>query len=320
MNRPPEQFVRLPHQLLRDFTFQALLSVGMEEEQAGLLSDLLVTNDLRGVFSHGTRLTIHYVRQMKRGEINPRPTIRIVSETRTTLRLDGDGGLGYFPAYQAAEWVAERTRQEGVAAAVTGHHGHIGAAGIYARIPLRYHLMTFVTSGHQLRLEPGGPLLAAAGGSPIAFAVPALYRPPIVVDFAVTGELSEAIYQMAPGIFFRSLGLGAICQTVGGFLSGLPARPSGSLSRFAGATQGAFIMSVDPSRFLPMEQFLSTVDDYLQQVDQLKPMPGFEKAYLAGGIEWEREQRWRQEGIPIGPEHLSSLKDLARETSTRPPF
>ncbi len=320
MNRPPSPFVSVPHSFLADFVSRSFIAVGLTGESARFLADCLVINDLRGVFSHGTRLAIYYVRQFKRGDLNPRPSVRVLTETKATIRLDGDGGLGYFPANQAAEWISSRAKEEGVAAAVTSHHGHIGAAGLYARIAVQRHLISFVTSGHQLSLEPAMPLLSDAGGSPICFAIPARNKPPIVLDFAATGEVIEQVFHFAPGLFFRALGLGAVCQTVGGFLSGLPARPRPPSSPFKGASQGAFLLAVDPARFLALDEFLNQVDDYIAQVERLQPAPGYEKSHLPGGIEWDREHLWRHEGVPVGPNHLASLQALSIKTGVALPF
>ena len=129
MNRPPAEFVTVDHSALRSFATRALERVGVPDEKARFLADRLVENDLRGVFSHGTRQLAHYVSEIQAGEINPDPAVRLAHETPTTLVVDGDGGLGYFPAYDAATRLTKMALEMGVAAAVTRNHGHIGAAG-----------------------------------------------------------------------------------------------------------------------------------------------------------------------------------------------
>src|SRR5437588_11573579 len=61
-----------------------------EAEHARLLAHLLVTNDLRGVFSHGSRKPAPYVRALRDRALNPRPQIRVRDETPTTFAVDGD--------------------------------------------------------------------------------------------------------------------------------------------------------------------------------------------------------------------------------------
>jgi len=127
MNVPPVEAVRVPPAALQQFVVAILSAVGMEAEHASLLAHLLVTNDLRGVFSHGTRQVAPYARDLRAGTLNPRPQIQVLDETPTTFAVDGDGGLGYFAAWRAAHEIVDRARTAGVVVAVTRNHGHIGA-------------------------------------------------------------------------------------------------------------------------------------------------------------------------------------------------
>src|SRR5690242_2525713 len=102
MNRPPAQFVRVDAEALRGFVRAVFERAGVPAEQAAFLANLLVVNDLRGVFSHGTQQVRHYVAHFREGQLTPAPEIGMVSETPTTLVVDGGGGLGYFAAHRAA--------------------------------------------------------------------------------------------------------------------------------------------------------------------------------------------------------------------------
>ena len=100
----------------------------MPAPKADVLADLLVKNDLRGVFGHGSRQIAAYARIMRDGLINPNPEPRIATESPAAVVVDGVGGLGYFPAYRAVAELIDRCKDNGIAAAVTRNHGHIGAA------------------------------------------------------------------------------------------------------------------------------------------------------------------------------------------------
>jgi LDH2 family malate/lactate/ureidoglycolate dehydrogenase len=336
MNRPPNEFTRVAPEPMRAFVTSAFVKQGMTDEDAALLARLLVTNDLRGVFSHGTRQTHSYMRQIQGGELNPRPQVRVVSEQGPTFVVDGDGGLGYFPAWKAANLLVEKCREFGVAAAVTRNHGHIGAAGLYSRVPMESGQIGYVTSGHKLTLGPSQNLQHAAGGSPMSFAVPAGEEPPLVLDFGAMHDMYpgqdgfDEMLRLAPSAVFRSIGLGAVCQSVGGFLAGVPAPrddSDGATGRrgdgtqgvevasmsgvsFPGANQGAFLAAFDIGRFFDPQQFAAEMDAYQRQVRQLQPLPGYDRAVLAGGLEWEREREWSEIGIPVGGQHRATLAQV----------
>ncbi len=326
MNRPPIDFTPVPAATLRRFVLTVFAAAGMPESHASLLADLLTTNDLRGVFSHGTRQTAAYVDHFRAERLTPRPEVRVIEETPTTLVVDGGGGLGYFPAHLAATRLGPKARELGLAAALTRNHGHIGAAGIYARIPLEHDLFCYVTSGHQLDLQPGQTILSAAGGSPHSFALPTGDEPPFVLDFGAVHDMYpgsphvDQLIALAPGTVFRSIGLGAVCQALGGFLAGVPVDPSRAQREWSGANQGCFMIAVDLRRFCALDAFKREMDEYARRVRELKPLAGFDQAMLAGELEWRRERQYAEEGIPVGAEHAELLRKLAADYGLQPPL
>lgn len=324
MNRPPAEFTPVSHDRIQHLTRAILQAAGAPAEQAELLAGLLTTNDLRGVFSHGTRQAAAYVDHFRAGRINPQPVVTVVEESPTTLTIDGDGGLGYFPAYLAAQRLGPKAREMGLAAALTRNHGHIGAAGIYARIPLEHDLFCYVTSGHQLDLQPGQTVLAAAGGSPHAFGLPTGAEPPFVLDFGAMHDMYpgsphvDTLIALAPGSVFRSIGLGAVCQALGGFLAGVPLDPARAERTWSGANQGSFMIAVDLRRFGSLAAFKREMDEYSRKVREMEPLAGFDRAVLPGGMEWLCEQQYRAEGIPLSAEHAALLRQLAVDYGLEP--
>lgn len=319
MNIVPDSRIRIVPDILRNFVSGVARKAGMNADNADLLAELLVKNDLRGVFSHGSRQIAAYARLMRNGSINPNPETRIASDTMSTFVVDGDGGLGYFPAYAAAKELIGRCKANGVAAAVTRNHGHIGAAGLYSRMLAERGLIGYVTSGHQLALSPEHSIMRAAGGSPMSFAVPSGSAPDMVLDFGAMHDLYEQsphvdeLFRLAPGLVFRSMGLGFMCQALGGFLAGVPVEGEWAVRPYEGANQGALIVALDISRFTPIESFKREMDAYMRLTLQMQPMPGYERATLPGVLEWEREREWSAAGIPLDNDHIELLEAIARE-------
>ncbi len=52
----------------------------------------------------------------------------------------------------------------------------------------------------------------------------------------------------------------------------------------------------------------------------MKPLPGYDKAELAGGLEWQRERDSARDGIPISAEHQQSLEEIAAKLGVETPF
>lgn len=326
MNMPPAEFIRVPHEEMRAFVALVGRSVGLPGHRAALLADLLTDNDLRGVFSHGTTQIAGYARLMRDGALNANPDVRVVHETPQTVVVDGDGGLGYFPAHEATLRVIEKAVAHGMGIALTRNHGHFGAAGIYAKMTLGHDLLTFVTSGHQLSLSPGDPIYKAAGGSPFAFSTPAGEEDDLLLDFGTMHDLylgdpyRKELAEMVPGLVFRHIGMGAVCQTWGGMLAGIPLDPAQAKRQYSGANQGSLVFTFRAGLFVDPAWFKEQMDRYVRAVRQLQPLEGYTDTFLPGGIEAARERVYREEGIPVGTEHRQRLEAIAGELGLRAPW
>jgi L-2-hydroxycarboxylate dehydrogenase (NAD+) len=325
MNIPPETFLRVPADALRDLAVRLGVAAGLPPDRAALLAELLTANDLRGVTSHGTSQLATYVRLLRDGTLNPDPQLSVVKETATSLLVDGDGGLGYFPAHEGTRALISKAETAGIAVLVTRNHGHFGAAGLYSRLTLEHDLLSFVTSGHQLQLRPGDPVYAAAGGSPMSFSAPTAAEPPLVLDFGAMHDLYEEssrdlLAELAPGLVHRSIGLGMVCQSWGGLLAGVPLDPDRAERRWPGANQGSMVIAMRIDLFADPAQFTAEMDAYARAVRTLTPIPGAAGSYLPGGPEADTEADYRTHGIAVGRDHQLLLEQAAAELGTGVPW
>ena len=326
MNRPPKDFIRVGHEDLARFVSTAAQASGLPEERADHLGHLLATNDLRGIVSHGTQQIATYARLMRDGVLNNKPDVHLVKETPVSVLMDGDGGLGYFPAYEGTTRVVEKAKTSGIAVMVSRNHGHFGAAGIYSRLGIGHDLLMFVTSGHQMGMKPGDSIYSAGGGSPMSFLTPTDTEDPLLLDFGAMHDLygssehREQIAEMAPAVVFRSIGLGAICQSWGGLLSGLAIESERSSRDFEGANQGAFVIALRIDLFTDPGRLKREMDAYAQKVRELAPLTGFSESMLPGAIEAKCEREYGEAGIPVGKRHRERLEELASELKIEVPW
>ena len=208
----------------------------------------------------------------------------------------------------------------------TRNHGHIGAAGIYARLPLAHAMAAFVTSGAALDLQPGDPVYAPAIGSPLCFSAPAGSAAPLVVDFSPVYDLRISphwaeLAEWIPGTLFRCIGLGTIAQAWGGLLAGTPAAGGRSRPRrFSAAGQSALVLVFRIGLFIEPAEFRRQMDLLAGKLSELAPLDGFDKASYAGAVEQERERESRSLGIPVGPEHRRDLEGVAAECGVAVPW
>lgn len=172
---------------LKNFVTAMLMKVGVSEQDAGTVGDVLVAADLRGVESHGlARLESYYVSRIRAGKLNPRPTVSVVRETPTSLVLDAGNGLGHPAGKRAMLAVIEKAKQTGVAFGAVRNSNHYGIAGYYAMLALEHDLIG-IASTNSVRY--GAPTFGKdimLGTNPWAYAIPTKGEPAFVLDFATT--------------------------------------------------------------------------------------------------------------------------------------
>jgi len=325
MNVPPKEFIRVMPDTMKRFIGEAFQKAGMTAADAQHIANLLVLTDLRGVFSHGTRQTPGYVQMMLDGKVNPRPTVRLVGDSPTTAIYDGDGGMGHFAAYHAAQAAVKKAKEAGLGAATSRNHFHFGSAGKYSRLALEADCVGFAVSAHRFRPGTGSSVLHSTGASPMSFAIPTGEGPPIVADMALMVDHREPLeqaFERSPAIFFKVIGLAAVSHALGGFMAGiwLFDKPPNPPEIWEGANQGAFIMAIDIARFRPIDDYKAEITRHLSDIRQMRSAPGYDRADLPGTLEWEREREWSQVGIPVGPEHQTQLRKLAEKLGIPAPF
>ncbi len=318
-NYPPEHGIRLPAEEMLRLIVSLFKKVGMPREDAELLGDILTGNDLRCLFSHGTRQVPYYLQKIKDGAVNPRPKISVVTEAPAALVMDGDGGLGYFPCYEGTQKIIEKARAGGVAALTTRNHQHVGAASNYARLAVAHDCIGLSVSSYGTYIEPGSMIFDVVNTSPISVAIPAGEQPPLVMDMGGTLiNFEEELFQRLPTTFFKAMALCSVLRALGGVFAGAY-RPECQASPWD-SDHGAFIAVVNVDHFMPLDELKREMDRFIGDARQTKPLPGMERAELAGGNEWMWAKENEQKGIPISDEHRQVLQKEADILGVETPF
>ena len=313
-NYPPEHGILVPveHQgrVIRDL----LATTAMRPSDADYLAGLLLTNDSRSLYSHGSRQLRLYVESLNNGTVNPEPDVRVIASDGATAVVDGDGGLGYMACRVGMEQVLERTRSLGVGACSTGNHFHIGSAGLWTRLAVEQGYVGMAMSAHRNPLDPGSSVVGVMSSSPLSIGFPSGEQPPFILDMGgVILPGRQDLMEELPHSFFKALGVSAAVQVLSGILAGIyrtsVAPPE---SRWV-ANQGAFLCAWDVRRFMDLGEFKAEMDRFIGDARAMQPLPGLDRAELPGGMEWQWERDNRERGIPLGDSHRQELEELAGE-------
>lgn len=342
---------------LKSFANQVFAKVGLPENDSLLLSDALVTTELRGVNTHGIMRIPFYARGFLEGNLNPNPVPRLLQDEYAVARIDGDNGIGHVVAQYAMQQAIERAKKYGVGLVAAKNTNHTGMLAYHSMLALHADMIGFATSNGPATMAPWGGRSAELGNNPLSYAIPAGQELPIVVDFAsssaargkirLAAQLGESIplgwaldpdgspttdpHAAMKGITLpfgghKGYGLGIVVETLSAALSGalLSYRVSKDFLKEGARAMdswqsGFFGMAIRIDAFLPIDEFKASVDELIQQMKATPPAQGFERVLLPGEPEFLMQRERLEGGIPLSNPVVRSLTDLASELGIPPP-
>ncbi len=329
---------------------QIFAALGAPEEDARWIATLLVRANLRGHDSHGVIRIPQYAGAVKRGEINPKPAIRVVQETLTTALVDGDLGFGQVVARQAAEIAIAKARAEGLSAVGCSRTNHIGRLADYAEMAAAQGLiaMLWVNAPTSPSVVPWGGIGRRLSTNPHAVAVPGRSGAALSLDMATSvvaqGKLRvrrnrkeaappgwlidaagrpltdvEAYYREPRGALLplgehKGYGLSLVVEILGGILSG-----TGAARLEPGPAQnGVLLLCLDVRRFLPLEGFYAEVERLIAYVKSSPPARGVGAILVPGEPEEGTAAERRARGVFVEEETWNQIQGVARDVGVTP--
>jgi len=266
-------------------------------------------------------------------------------------REDGGGGLGHPAARLAMAVAVDKAKQSGVGIVPVRNSAHFGACGFYALMAVEAGLIGMVTtSASGIQVAPTFGAQARLGTDPIAFAAPGRPGEPFLLDMATTTVAAGKIRNKAnenlptpPGWLVTSEGKPSTDPrevSKGGFMTPLGGTPEGSShkgyglsamvnilsSALSGASMitdpmhtkrpgtmgiGHFLLALDPGLFRDAADFRADVTTFCDTLRATKPADANRPVLVAGDPERRTAQQRRQSGIPVGPNLLAKVRDIA---------
>jgi len=303
----------------------ALEAAGVPPEAARLQVDLLLDAELRGVPSHGFLRLERIIDRIGNGVANPRT--RGVHHWRSAsfLSVDGQQGLGPVVAQYAADVLAGRARQNGVAVAAIANNNHIGMLAWHAEAIAEAGLVSIMLTTSEALVHPFGGTRALLGTNPIAIGVPTADGP-FVIDLATSlvsmGEIHDHAHRgadlpagwaldaagqpttdaqaakagaIAPFGAAKGYALGLAFELLVTALTGaaLGREVRGTLDAVHPSNKGDVLILIDP-----LSGQGAALAAYLATIRQTPPMAGFEHVLIPG----ERGRARKAERLAAGLE------------------
>ena len=171
---------------LRDFCTRVFEKMGVPHNDAEVTSDVLVLANLRGIDSHGVARLKRYVDGLRDGIMLPRPKIKVVHETPTTVLMDGGAGLGQLVGVRGMQLAIEKAKKMGAGFVAVRNSNHYGIAAYYALMALKDDMIGISSTNAAVLVVPTFGKDAVLGTNPLSIAVPAGGERPFVLDMATS--------------------------------------------------------------------------------------------------------------------------------------
>jgi LDH2 family malate/lactate/ureidoglycolate dehydrogenase len=333
---------RVPAAELQEFTKGVFIAAGVPSEDAALEAEVLVWANLRGVDSHGVLRIPWYVDLIARGDMNPRPTIRVEKETAATVLIDGDRALGPVVTTVAMRRAIDKARAAGIGWVVIRNTTHQGAMAYYALMAAEAGMAGIAIVCSPPNMAPFGARTAGVHNSPISIAVPAGRHRPLCVDMATSvaagGKLSLARDKgvpLPPGWALdeagqpttdanrakillpfggpKGSGLAMMFETLTSLMVGNPLLGP-ALSGEAGAgrhRQNSVVAAIDIAAFTDLAAYRAEVDRLIDGLRALPRAEGVAEVLVPGEPEDRSTEERRRRGIPLPTGTVENLRSVA---------
>lgn len=339
---PPK--VLVPAADLRSFAAALLEKGGLRPEHARTTADVFVWAALRGVDSHGTARVPAYLELLAKGVANANPDIKVESTTPATAVIDADRAPGPVALSAAADEAVRRARTTGIASVGVRRTVHTGAIGYYVSKIAEQGLVGLGFVAGMPNMGYTGVKGAAVATSPLAIAVPAAERDPLLLDMATatialgkirqakasgtplpegaaatedgtpTTDPEKAVMPLPLG-GAKGSGMSLAFELLTSVLVGAPIfasfhsdDPQGRKHR-----QNALLIAIDPAAFGDPDAFTAAVDTTLGTLKGLPAADGAEGVFYPGERSAAVAAERAEKGIPVAPKVWRDLTERALE-------
>lgn len=345
-----ENTVTVKPEELKGLSKKILLRLDVSEEDAEITSDALVTANLRGVDTHGVRLLIKNSQGLMDGALNPKANMKILKETEVSAIFDGDNGLGQAICTKAMDFAIKKASKIGFYMVVVTRGSHCGMSAYYVTRAVKKDLIGIILSNNKASMAVSGSYDWIIGNNTLACGIPAYKMEPIVLDMSTSaiswskidmlvkagnelpdrnvirrrtegGDIKDPKEARSLGTVLpigghKGSGLAIVIEVLTGILSNGPFGKDVStvfVSTSKKENHSQTIMVIDPSIFIPIEEFKQRVDNFISEIKSAPKLNDVREILMPGERGNKEIARRTKLGIPLDEKTFLDIKNLAEK-------
>ena len=316
---------------LRDTCRDILVRRETAEDDAHVITDVLLEAELRGRPTHGLIRLPGIAERCERGDRRP---MRLEKDGPSYALIDGQQNLGYLVAHRCARTAVGKADATGIGLVGANSTGHCGMLGYYAGMMADAGMVGLMTCNTSPRVVPWGGVEPVLGTNPIAAAFPSL-EGQVLMDLSTAAITSgQILMAMKDGVDLpdncalgpdgllttdpvqarqggalpfgghKGFALGVVVQLLSTALVGASPVPQ------AGHDYGLFVLAVSPGIFVDRGAFQTTVSQVVKRLKDARRAEGVAEILVPGERAYRDRERRLREGIEIDDALWDQLEGL----------
>ena len=353
METTPSNGARVMAQDLTAFCIAAMRKAGLNEEDARLTAEVLVTTDTLGTFTHGTRQLRGLLKNIRSGRLSATAHEEIAAEGPAWAIVDAHYAMPPAVSYRSMVLAMRKAQACGIGYVGVRHSSHYGAAGFYANLAARHDMFGLSMCNVDPCMTVPGSKGRVLGTNPIAYAAPAGEEKPVYLDIATSAVAATKIYAakslgspipdnwlvdedglptsdyshfpekavQVPMAGHKGYGLAVMVEILTAVLTGaaVMSQVSSWVTDSADPTnEGHAFIAIDIAQMMPLGEFKGRMDGMIREIKSAPLAKGADRIYLPGEIELEKRDIAWVEGIVLPPDVVASLRGLAEDVGVDP--
>jgi hydroxycarboxylate dehydrogenase B len=327
---------------IKTLTREIFVKKGASQDDAEIVSELLVRANLAGHDSHGVIRVSGYVQAIDEGKLDPKAKAVVEIDEGATALINGNWGFGQVVASQAMKTAIGKGKKYGVSAVSIHNSWHVGRMADYCMMAEEQGMIGLMVVNSVPSVSPFGGVQRIFNPSPLGAAVPSGMERPFLLDISMSvcaqgkidlkkarGETlppgwiidrngnpsvdpndfyeGGSILPIGGDVGYKGYGLAFLVDILSGALSG-----SGCASspEFKGGN-GVFMLALDVAHFGGLDGFRSRMKEVITTVKTSRTAPNVSKIMIPGEPEFMTEEDRQANGIFVEDPTWDKISTIA---------